>query len=192
MSDQLNELKCLAALGSYFDYRQNRIFPNVLMYDWEADLVSISKSDFLTEIEVKVTTADWKADIKKDKWKSRYWPNVSRFYYAVPQDLLPHEVQGEEHNWWDAKPHMQPKINYTIPGFVPAWAGVLVLTEAKGKIHVHELREAKRLGKLKIGPNVMQKLYNSTYYRYWQSGVHRPHELGCEDCRVQSIAGADE
>jgi hypothetical protein len=49
---------------------------------WEADLVAVSKSDYLTEIETKISMADWKADMSKSKFEhNQFGELVRRFFY---------------------------------------------------------------------------------------------------------------
>ena len=39
-----------------------------LFSDWEIDVLSLNKSNYLTEFEVKISRSDFKADAKKKKW----------------------------------------------------------------------------------------------------------------------------
>lgn len=72
---------------------QAALVPNVsygLSLDWEADLIACSKSFYLTEVEIKVTFSDWKADFVKKKHEllsSRKEQRIKRFFYAVPVEL---------------------------------------------------------------------------------------------------------
>lgn len=64
-----------------------------LFSDWEIDVLSLNKSDYLTEFEVKVSRSDFKADAKKKKWKfyhnTNEWLKVANyFYYACPKGLI--------------------------------------------------------------------------------------------------------
>lgn len=83
-------------LAEYFHYRTKLIVPNV-SYGWglhyEADLIILYKSGWWDEIEIKVSTSDIKADLKKRKWNhykfnTGYLQNFPRkIYFAVPYDL---------------------------------------------------------------------------------------------------------
>lgn len=163
-----SETLCTAALGLYFDYRQNQVFPRVHVWDWEADLVIVTKASRMYEVEVKISMSDWKADVKKDKWNSRHWQKISRFYYAVSEPLL---ARG----WPDGK--------YVTPDFVPPWAGVLCMKLVHGRVEIKEVRKPKNLGGQEVLPSVLHRLYRSTYFRFWQTGKHRPEDVGCVDCR---------
>ncbi len=95
------EFKVVQAIAAHpdslFFYRKNFVsVPGVNSFlDWEADLLVVSNAGFLTEIEVKVTAADWAIDGKKSKWKPNRltgnrnysWTRVKRFFYAAPAEL---------------------------------------------------------------------------------------------------------
>lgn len=67
----------------------------------ELDVISVSKSGYVSEFEVKVSRSDFKADAKKRKWQyfesltSKYIPNY--FTYVCPIGLIQEE---------DIKPYM--------------------------------------------------------------------------------------
>lgn len=103
------------ALMSFLGIRQNIIVPNVSwsFLDYEADLVVLSKNNYATEIEIKIS----KSDLKKDKDKnhnhcSKYFKYL---YFAVPSHLLEfaltevpekagiYEVVGENGDYWVRK-----------------------------------------------------------------------------------------
>lgn len=70
--------------SSPFYIRKNIVVPNVSWgyLNHEADLLVLSNSNHLTEVEIKRTWADFMADFKKDH--THYDPKLSHFYYAVP------------------------------------------------------------------------------------------------------------
>lgn len=88
-----NEHRMIQVLMSYFDWQQNECFPNVCCFPWESDLLVVSPSGYVSEIEVKCSIADWRADAKKTKFvdpqtRFLFSRKVRRFYYAVPEKLL--------------------------------------------------------------------------------------------------------
>jgi len=76
------------ALAKYFDPCKNLIVPNVSygMIRYECDLLLMSKSGYLTEIEIKISKQDLKKDRKKrhnhDSRKIKY------LYFAIPYKLI--------------------------------------------------------------------------------------------------------
>lgn len=63
-----------------------------LFSDWEIDVLSMNKNDYLTEYEVKVSRSDFLADSKKRKWQfyeKRIENLISNyFYYVCPDGLI--------------------------------------------------------------------------------------------------------
>ncbi len=76
------------ALASWFNYRQNLIVPNVYWgfgLHHECDLLIVSKAGYCTEVEIKVTRADLRADAKKlHRHESAA---IKYLYFALPTYL---------------------------------------------------------------------------------------------------------
>lgn len=75
------------AIMKYLNVRVNLIVPNVSwgLLDYEADIVSLTKSGYATEVEIKVSVSDLKADFRKP---IQHDSNLFKyFYYAVPEDM---------------------------------------------------------------------------------------------------------
>ena len=66
---ELRVTRALVERGAVFEYgKQFVCVPNVTTFsDWEADLLVASKAGYLTEVEVKVSKADWRADKGKKR-----------------------------------------------------------------------------------------------------------------------------
>jgi hypothetical protein len=77
------------AVAVLIDYRAHTIVPNVshgLYLNHECDMLVLDKNNRFTEVEIKISISDLKADFKKSHGhKSKY---ISRLVYAVPHDLL--------------------------------------------------------------------------------------------------------
>lgn len=75
-------------LAKYFDLRKNIIVPNVSwgLLSHEADLLILSKSGYLTEVEIKRSWSDFLADFRKRHTHDD--PKVSWHYYAVPESIV--------------------------------------------------------------------------------------------------------
>lgn len=91
---EADQIACALTLPSGpFPYRRYLCVPNLswgLDLDGEADLVALSPSDYLTEIEIKISVADFRHDASK--WKHRKHIKsllVSAFYYAMPGTIWP-------------------------------------------------------------------------------------------------------
>ena len=84
----IHEIEYAIARYDTFNFLRNDVLLNIswgFLYH-EADMLIISKSGYLTEIEIKRTLSDIYADFKK---KHTHSSNViNSFYYAVPESLL--------------------------------------------------------------------------------------------------------
>jgi hypothetical protein len=74
--------------SSLFDKNRCISVPNISygLLSYEADFVSMSKSGYLTEVEIKRSFSDFKADFKK-----RHMHNdilITYFYYCIPIKIL--------------------------------------------------------------------------------------------------------
>lgn len=145
------EQNLLIQLLKHFDWERNECFPNVMVFPWESDLLVVTSSGFVTEIEVKCSMSDWKADMAKSKFKDPhqrglFQRSIKRFFYAVPAPLYAKFLAA--------------------PFDLPAGAGVLV----------HGTwGSAKFMEKHPAGTNVMAKslpekdrhrLQRSVYFRF--------------------------
>lgn len=71
---------------------------NLNVYDWESDVLKITKSGYAYEFEIKISRADFKNDFKHKKKKHTLFENKENsskipnyFYYVVPEGLVSEE-----------------------------------------------------------------------------------------------------
>ena len=92
----MNSNHVKASIVSCFRYK--RQFPLVIFerslkeYFFKPDILVVDKARNVIEIEVKVSIADLKNDLKKTVWKYRnklpdLYKMPYQFYYAVPEDI---------------------------------------------------------------------------------------------------------
>lgn len=62
-------------------------FERSLHYGNIPDILALTESRHLIEIEIKVSFGDFKRDANKQKWQWKYFPAPKQFYYAVPSGL---------------------------------------------------------------------------------------------------------
>jgi len=88
--------------GSKFAQRKNwLVIPNVSwgFLRYEADMLVVTRAKFCTEIEVKISMADWKADF--DKRKHKIPDNRVKYqYYAAPYELALRYTELEIPEGW--------------------------------------------------------------------------------------------
>lgn len=89
------EASILKAVHNYFSSTYKYCLKNsfVFRYDWESDYFCVNREGYAFEVEAKISKADFRNDVKKEKHKlfnenldKRLLPN--KFYYAVPKGLI--------------------------------------------------------------------------------------------------------
>ncbi len=144
------EMEC--ALANYFNCRTNLIVPNV---SWgmglhECDLLIVSQAGYLTEVEIKVTKVDLRADAKK--WHQHRSDVIKRLFFALPDYL-------ESIDCIEMVPEragiiiIKPKDN--VPGEYPYSPRCREIrpaqrNKAAGKVGDHARYKIARLGALRI------------------------------------------
>jgi len=143
------------AVAKHFNSRANVIVPNVyfgLGLPYEADLVVLRPSDWAIEIEIKISAADIKADLKK---RHRHDSLLFRqLYFAVPEALADH-----------------PDI--------PDSAGILSVCQINNPyrnepnlVVKNKRAAALRKGAVKWKPSLRQKLCELAAMRIWTLKEH--------------------
>lgn len=134
--------------------------------DYLADLLVITPNDYATEIEIKRTRADWKADLQKKKWAAGLPDWISRFIYAVPEKL-------------------------GVPDWLPPKVGVIHITSDRGYVTCKVVRAPGRFGFVKVPPKVRAYLLNCAYQRYWEQRQGRlrdaVNKLGQKPLQVDQL-----
>jgi hypothetical protein len=86
----MNCLDIELAIAQKFNPSVNIIVPNVCwgLQIHECDILICTPSNYLTEVEIKTSRADLKADTKK---KHQHQSNkIKRLFFAIPEALKPH------------------------------------------------------------------------------------------------------
>jgi hypothetical protein len=141
--------RMIYVLARHFDWWSNPMLTEFDLCGGRCDLAFVSKSGYVTEIEIKVSLSDWNADRDKQKW-TKPRPYISRFFYAVPETLAD-----------------------KIPDWLPDHAGVLsVESGGIGYDRVRIIREAKRLKAEKLPQKQIDQFMRNCYYRFWRSQIN--------------------
>jgi hypothetical protein len=151
--------RILEALAHYFDWQRNFLMPEYEI-GGRADLVVITRARYVTEVEIKISLADWRADRDKIKWRldkvnspvdkgylSARRAHISRFFYAIPETL--------EHK---------------IPADLPVGVGIIVVRDQQnryGHDRIDVLREAVRRKSTPISEQEFNRIMLTCYHRYW-------------------------
>ena len=150
------------------------------MFGWKSDLLFLSKSGIWTEIEIKVSRADFLADLKKVEKHSiladkEHLVKPNRFFYAVPEGL----IQPEE---------------------VPEYAGLLwvmksgchftVMKRPAPLLHGHKITPEDLMLADKFYYNMMNAKRDALIARNELAANEEPYEDGLRVGRAQGIQAA--
>jgi len=146
----LTEYQIQNKLAQYLQYKKNHSFitPNTTMiFGWECDLISITKSNFIHEFEIKRSKADFKADSNKHR-----------------KHLLL-ENQNPKHNipnyFWYVFHDFEFEIND-----IPEYAGLIYVNKNDFN-YIKIIKNAPRISKRKVSDYQKQKCYEAITFRYW-------------------------
>ena len=133
------------------DRKGNKIYPNVFVGAWEADLLEVTRSNLTYEYEVKVSRCDFHKDGKKEgKFDNiTSGKRTNYFYYIVPDGL----VKPEE---------------------VPEFAGLIYAINGtrrangytESAIYFHVVKSPQKVSSIKADNKFIDKLNLSAYYRF--------------------------
>ena len=127
------------------------IIPNIYLSGgaWsEADLISVTKAGYISEYEIKISKADFKADFKKRKhhfFKKDHRCFQRYFWFVTPAGL----IETKE---------------------VPEYAGYIEVYKtniAHPQFKCLEKKKPQRLNGNKINAHQKEKIYRGYMFRYW-------------------------
>jgi len=88
MTEPMSSLKIEYKIAEYFCPRRNIIVPNVwwgMGFNHELDLLVLTPSGWAYEVEIKTSSADLKADLKKGHGHRSQ--KIRKLYFAIPESL---------------------------------------------------------------------------------------------------------
>lgn len=162
MDTKLSIEEILVALhGScIWNKRSDMFVPNLSwgLLNHEADLVIVNKTGYLTEVEIKRSWEDFKADFKKKHTHNN--ERVYRFYYCVPVSILDKVKEFLLKVVKEDKSRKNPSalISYTEDGRVKIEDFGISYKEGARKLFLEECLTVARLGVLRYW-NLMEKVY---------------------------------
>ena len=120
------------------------IWKNIVNH--ECDMFIVTKNQYLTEVEIKISLSDLKADFKKEHQHKD--ENIKNFYYAFPEEMKEKALE-----------------------LIPKECGILIAVEKKCSIPYRTI-ECYRKPKINkeakpVNDIVLSKIYRLGYLRYW-------------------------
>lgn len=170
-------IKSLTGLGGKWSPHKLLIAPNTTSVSyWESDLLIIQDSGWCEEVEIKISVADFRAELRNKQEKhdsiKRGFMLVKRWDYRENKALEPKKVPTIIRRFWFAMPEdVFQKVNTDIP----EWAGVLVIGPEKRSKYSQtyqwrQERAAMNLPAQKCDQAQRSNLLLSVYHRAWSNG----------------------
>ncbi len=131
------------AVANYFRPRVNIVVPNVswAFSHYEMDLVVVTRSNFVYEIEIKASKSDLIAD--KKKRHNHDCDKIKYLLFAIPESL----IGSVDH--------------------IPDDAGIIVCKNPYRRIEVSMFRRPKKRNHYELEPNERYLLARLGYLRMW-------------------------
>lgn len=149
----VNEIQLALHNSGIWNKRQDIFVPNLSwgLLNHEADLVIMTKSGYLTEVEIKRSWADFKADFKKEH--AHKDERVYYFHYCVPESIKDRVVEFLNERCENKRPSV---LYYSETGSISSVSGGWSHTGGR-RLFLEEQLTVARLGCMRIW-NLKEKL----------------------------------
>jgi hypothetical protein len=166
--------------------------PNIYLYSWESDFISVTRSGYVHEFEIKCSKADYRNDHKNkpekhtilkhghrelNNWEKK---SLGCGYKLLNQsEITPDNkiLKNRPNYFWYVCPE-------NIITDVPDYAGLMYV---KGLNPI--VKKAPKLHNVKISDHQKIKLLSSMYHRYWQTRYDLRRERITNEQRILATAG---
>ncbi len=161
------------------------ITPNAMLYAWESDLLTITPTGQVCEIEIKCSRSDFKNDLKKAKHSQGMLMNGSFFEKTSGVGLTRNEQREHERRLNGATLCRRPNFfcfampckiyRGATPLQIPSYAGVYTVDD-QGR--VFEERRPIQLHTERISAEDLLDLARRMHHRYWDEIRRARHAPG--------------
>ena len=171
----MNEPEIQDYLYRYFFAGRSYGIPNIYLYNWESDFLSVTKAGRVHEYEIKISRSDFKADAAKtekhrimehgcrepNSWENDWIHKSKQTGMGIPSFIsskltADNKIAGKRPNYfWYVCPE-------GIITDVPEYAGLIYC------IPYTIIKKAPLLHKDTITQEMEKKILSSFYYRYWK------------------------
>ena len=152
-----------ARLAEHWGIRNHIIVPNVSwgLLDYEADLLIMNKTGYVTEIEIKRSWSDFLADFKKDE-NAHKSEIIYQFWYCVPDGLYKDCIEKLKEVYPDSldRPNV---ISYSDSGVLNFHGKSASYCRGKHrKMFLEEQLKLARLGAMRYWSSEFKRMNNAS------------------------------
>ncbi|MEZ4756486.1 MAG: hypothetical protein R2817_06645 [Flavobacteriales bacterium] len=164
------------------------ITPNVLVYDWESDLLTVSPDGFACEIEIKVSRSDLMNDLQKPKHREGILMNGAKASIARSASR---RIDGDP----STRPIRPNFFCFALPcsvyrgmqrGTLPPYAGIYTVD---GAGRVFEEKRPILLHDRRMTQNELLGLARRMHVRYWAQVGRERRTASAETGNVKDPSG---
>lgn len=137
------------------------MIPNIYLYGWESDFLSVSRSGYVYEYEIKLSISDFRADFKKRRRHKALKEGGSEKIYKTY-----HELKRPNYFYFTV-----PKdIAFKSERLCPEYAGLVVMREniVRGTV----VKKAPKLHKDKITDKQIKQIMERGLSKYWNTRIN--------------------
>jgi len=160
--------------------------PNISLYEWESDMVSLTKAGYVHEYEIKISRSDFKADAQKYT-KHIVLEQGSRSLRDQELKLQKHDLLCNT-NWMSkSKLTADNRMAMSRPNYfwyvcptgmlkdteVPAYAGLIHMGNSDWYAAT-VIKQAPKLHREPITSAQTMSILMTLQYRYWRLRMNRP------------------
>lgn len=164
LTDPPREETIQIALEDYcWQYSHPIRLPNSNVLGWESDMIGVTKAGIMHEYEIKLTLADFKADMKKERHQhiERFRRGEKFYEKKYPWGTYKCDVLLPANYFWYVVPkELASKI------ILPEYAGLLVIQTGRAII---KETPAPRMHREKITEKQLWQMVGSACRRFWSA-----------------------
>jgi len=149
------------------------VIPCSNVLGWEADMLVVTRALLAHEFEIKLTRADFRADMGKEKWAHFQAFRAGSMVLQVDRYGFSARVLRPANYFWYVCP---PDLLVTAD--VPTFAGLAYAT----RDGLRTMKKPERLHREKLSQSQVMQITRAMSFRYWQ----RRNRRADGDCHTQT------
>jgi len=155
----LDEARIQMALFGLLVDNNFAVIPNVSWswFNWEADLITITKARYVHEYEIKISHSDFKADFHKRK------------HYRFKNIRQTDNNARTPNYFWFVAPIK------AIPICIPEYAGLIEVGGGRYGIELEIIKKPRRLHRSKLSEKGVKQVMRSLMWKYWNIAKDRDY-----------------
>lgn len=166
MADKYTESLIQSILAQQFCIKKNHemVVPNIKCTHgyWEADLLSLTKTNLVHEFEIKCSRADWKKELNQINGIGHPGRKLYRHKMLTEQFHSNDDLNISPNYFWVVAPSGIVQLDE-----LPLWCGYIEVYEHRDQQKIKIVKSASRLHAYKARDKVIMSMARGLNYRLW-------------------------